>query len=80
MSSFLEKLGHAAQLLITIAVLAAFFTTIYLLMTLTADLPAGVREVLLVLIGVLAGAFKDVVGFYMGSSLGSQKKDQKAAQ
>jgi len=36
--------------------------------------------VLLVLAGVLAGAFKDVVGFWLGSSLGSQKKDDVIKQ
>lgn len=77
MSTLLEKLGHVAQLFITVSVLAAFFTTIYLLMTLETDLPAGAREVLLVLVGVLAGAFKDVVGYFMGSSLSSAKKDQR---
>lgn len=79
MTSFLDKLGHITQLIITVAVMGAFFGTIYLLMTLQVDLHQGVREVLLVLVGVLAGAFKDCVGYFLGSSLGSAKKDAKNA-
>lgn len=74
MTSVLERVGFVAQLLICISILCAFFGTIYLLLTGVEDVAAGVREVLLVLVGVLAGAFKDVVGYYFGSSLGSAKK------
>ena len=74
MTSALDRVGFVAQLLICVSILLAFFGTIYLLLTGVEDVAAGVREVLLVLVGVLAGAFKDVVGYYFGSSLGSAKK------
>lgn len=74
--TFLEKMTHWAQFLVTGAVVFAFFAVIMaLFLYIKADFPAGVREVVLVLVGVLAGAFKDVVGYWMGSSASSQKKD-----
>ena len=66
------------QPLLSFLVVVAFFSTLAMLIFLSRDLPLGVKEVVLVLTGVLAGAFKDVVGFYIGSSLGSQKKDLKS--
>ena len=76
MSSTLDRVGFVAQMIICISILAAFFGTIYLLLTQPMELEMGVREVLLVLVGVMAGAFKDVVGYYFGSSLGSAKKTE----
>lgn len=38
--------------------------------------PASNREPLLVLLGVLAGSYKDVVGFLWGGSMGSEKKTE----
>jgi hypothetical protein len=34
------------------------------------------KDALLILLGVLAGAFSNVVGYFFGSSKGSQAKDQ----
>ena len=70
--------GRIMQPLLSFLVVVAFFGTLAMLIFLSRDLPLGVKEVVLVLTGVLAGAFKDVVGFYIGSSLGSQKKDVKS--
>ncbi len=77
MNSLLDRLGHATQLFVTVTVLLAFFACIYMLMLQKTDMPAGVREVLLVLIGVLAGEFKNCCGYWLGSSLSSAKKDQQ---
>lgn len=82
MNTFLEKLGHLGQILISLLVVFAFFASIGALFYCTfrgVDLANGVKEVLLVLIGVLAGAFKDVCGFWIGSSLSSAKKDSTIA-
>ena len=68
------------QPLISVIVIVAFFGTLAMLIFMARDLPNGVKEVVLVLVGVLAGAFKDVIGFYIGSSLGSQKKDDVIRQ
>jgi len=73
--TFLEKMSHWAQFLVTGAVVFAFFAVIMgMVVYVKSDFPPGVRDVLMVLVGVLAGAFKDVIGFYMGSSAGSQQK------
>jgi len=78
--TFLEKMSHWAQFLVTGAVVFAFFAVILgMVVYVKSDFPPGVRDVLMVLVGVLAGAFKDCVGFYMGSSASSQKKDAAMA-
>jgi hypothetical protein len=79
--NFLNRLGIIAQLAISIGVLAAFFVTLWVLLHFEgSDIPSGIRDVLLVMTGVLAGAFKDVVGYWLGSSHGSQKKDGMIAE
>lgn len=73
--TFLEKMTHWAQFLVTGAVVFAFFGVIAALIYTPTDLPPAVEKVIMVLVGVLAGSFKDVVGYWMGSSASSQKKD-----
>ena len=78
--TFFEKMANWAQFLVTGAVVFAFFGVIMaLFLYVKTDFPAGVREVLLILVGVLAGAFKDCVGYWLGSSASSQKKDAALA-
>ena len=74
--TFLERMGPLMQALVSVAVITAFFLTIYALLFVTSEITQSVREVLLVLIGVLAGAFKDCIGFYLGSSHGSALKTE----
>ena len=38
--------------------------------------PEGNKDALLIVLGVLAGAFSNVVGYFFGSSKGSQSKDE----
>lgn len=74
----MDKLSAVGQLVISILVVLAFFGAIaglYCLAALNIDFPPGAKETLLVLLGVLAGGFKDVLGFQVGSSIGSQRKD-----
>ena len=78
--TLLERIGPWAQLAISALVIVAFMAAIAGLFLIDRDLLPGVREVLLVLIGVLAGAFKDVVGFWVGSSYGSAKKTDQLAE
>ena len=75
----LETVGPAMQALTSIGVLVAFFGTVAALIGMSADIPPGVKEVLLVLVGVLAGAFKDVISYWVGSSYGSQRKTDQLA-
>jgi len=78
----LERLDRTAQLVVSMLVIGALFSCIGALFYCAyanIDLRGGVQEVLLVLTGVLAGAFKDVVGFWIGSSLSSSQKDSTIA-
>ena len=71
------KLGERVKVLVSVLVISAFFGTISALFALSyyeVDFGAGVKEVMLVLIGVLAGSFKDVTGYWIGSSHGSALK------
>lgn len=78
MQSLLERIGPVMQALVSVLVMVSFIATVgVLLATLFGyanDIPTGVKEVLLVLTGVLAGSYKEVVGFWLGSSYGSARK------
>ena len=74
----LDKMTATGQFVISVMTVLAFFASIaglYLLAAMNIDFPPGAKETLLVLLGVLAGGFKDVLGFQVGSSIGSQRKD-----
>jgi len=75
----LDKFGPIAKAVISLLVVAAFFGVIAALFILSAhqkDFPPGIKETLLVLVGVLAGSFKDVVGYYLGGSHSSDRKTE----
>jgi hypothetical protein len=57
-----------ASFIISLIVLGAFFTCIILLFHRTDDFAPGVKDALLILIGVLAGESKEVVSYWLGSS------------
>ena len=59
-------------------IFAGFFAALYLLIK--QEAPAGNKDVLMVLLGVLAGCFKDVSGFLWGGSFGSEKKTEALAE
>lgn len=80
MNTLLDKFGHAAQLFQTVCVTAAFLGSIALLLLVPIDLPAGTRELLSLLVGVLTGSFKDINSYWFGSSLGSAKKEQSTTR
>lgn len=61
---------YGLALIITIG----FFTTIGLLIF--GDLSDSVQDALLILLGVLAGAFSAVVQYFFGSSKGSSDKNE----
>lgn len=42
----------------------------------TVAIPDGARDILLVMLGVVAALVKDVYGYYFGSSDGSQRKTE----
>jgi uncharacterized membrane protein len=55
-------------------IVALIAAIVILLIYSTID--ASVKDSLLVLLGVLAGAFKEVTGFFFGSSKGSSDKNE----
>jgi hypothetical protein len=78
----LDKFGPWAKAIVSVLVILAFFGIIASLIGLTIrdkDFPPGVKETLLVLVGVVAGSFKDVVGYWLGSSHGSERKTELMA-
>ena len=75
----LDKLGPASKAVISLLVVLAFFGCIAALFFTALrdkDFPPGVKETLLVLVGVLAGSFKDVVGYWLGGSHSSDRKTE----
>lgn len=62
-----------AQFTITLIIVAGFMYTLW---ALTKNLiPPDNKETALVLIGILGAAFKDVVGYWFGSTSSSKAKD-----
>lgn len=72
--NWLQRLGFATQMVVSMLVIVGFFGAIVVLMVRQVDIQPAIRDVLLVLIGVLAGSFKEVVGYWLGSSHGSTLK------
>lgn len=75
----LDRFGPWTKAAISMLVLLAFFGVIAALFVTTyreKDFPPGVKETLLVLVGVLAGSFKDVVGYWLGGSHSSDRKTE----
>lgn len=62
---------------ISILVVSGFFIAVILAMTQT--IPAGSENLAYLLIGTLASAFSSVIGYWIGSSQGSQEKNQLLA-
>jgi len=64
--------------LLAVVVNAAFFGVIFSLIFRT--FPEGSRDTLLILLGALAAGWKDVFGYYFGSSSSSARKDDTIAK
>ena len=74
-----ERFGPVVKAIVSTLVLFAFFGIIAALIWLTLrdkDFPPGIKETLLVLVGVVAGSFKDVVGYWLGGSHSSDRKTE----
>lgn len=57
-------------------VVAAFFGSIYLLLTQAVTVQDGMRDVVMMLLGTLAAAFSQVLNFRFGTSAGSKEKTE----
>ena len=62
------------QAILGVVVACGFMGITYLV--LTRVIPTENKDIALILLGQLAGAFITVVGFAFGSSAGSQRKDE----
>lgn len=82
MMASLDRLDRTAQLMVSLLVIFALFActaALFICAFRGIELRGGVQEVLLLLIGVLAAAFKDTVSWWLGSSLSSSQKDSTIA-
>lgn len=77
MNTLLDKFGHAAQLFITVAIVTTFIAIIAVLILRPVDLNSQQRELLVLLLGVLTGVFKEITSYWFGSSLSSAKKQDQ---
>lgn len=78
----LDRYGPIMKGIVSALVILAFLGCIAALFVTALrekDFPPGVKETLLVLVGVLAGSFKDVVGYWIGSSHSSERKTELMA-
>lgn len=69
-------LKNTPQYLVSLLVILFFGAITLALLYMNRDISTTIKDVLLVLTGVLAGAFKDVVGYWLGSSHSSQTKQE----
>lgn len=79
----LDKYGPIMKSVVSLLVILAFFAILGALIILTArekDFPPGIKETLLVLVGVLAGEFKNTCGYWMGTSHSSSRKTEILAE
>jgi hypothetical protein len=78
----LDRFGPAMKAVVSVLIILAFFGIISALLVLTyreKDFPPGIKETLLVLVGVLAGEFKNVCGYWLGTSHSSSRKTELLA-
>ncbi len=79
----LSSYGPWMKGVVSVLVIAAFLGCIAALFVVTyreKDFPPGVKETLLVLVGVLAGEFKNVCGYWLGTSHSSAVKTELMAK
>jgi hypothetical protein len=79
----LDRFGPIAKGAVSLLVIAGFFGIVSALFYMALgdkDFPPGIRETLLVLVGVLAGEFKNVCSYWLGSTHSSARKTEMLAQ
>jgi hypothetical protein len=78
----LTNVGPVAQIMVSGTVAFAFLgsmATLFAFVWQQVDVPPGVKEILCLLIGVLAREFGGVCSFWLGSTNSSQQKDKLIA-
>ena len=66
------------QAFLAVAITVGFFFVIGVLFYATG-IPSSVKDILLVMLGALLASWKEVTGYFFGSSSGSAKKDEQNA-
>jgi hypothetical protein len=75
----LDRFGPYAKGAVSLLVILSFIGMIAALLWMSfrdKDFPPGIKETLLILVGVLAGEFKNVCQYWLGSSHGSFVKNE----
>jgi hypothetical protein len=57
-------------------IMVAFFSVLYLILSQSIDVPASMRDVVMMMIGTLTAAFTQVLNFRFGTSAGSKDKTE----
>lgn len=73
----LDRFGPYARGVVSLLTILAFMGMIVALVWMSfrdKDFPPGIKETLLILVGVLAGEYKNVNGYWIGTSHGSSLK------
>lgn len=73
-----DRFARSVQGFLAVTITIGFFAVIGALMYTGAINPA-VKDILLVLLGALLAAFKEITGYFFGSSSGSANKDRQNA-
>ncbi len=79
----LDKFGPWAKAVVSLLVILSFIGMIGALFWMSLrdkDFPPGIKETLLVLVGVLAGEFKNTCSYWLGTSHGSSVKTSLMAE
>ena len=73
-----KAIKNPIQAILALAAVVGFFTVVMIMMF--RDIPPGVKDLLLTLLGTLATIVVQIYQFYFGSSKGSQDKNEIAKE
>lgn len=78
----LDRFGPVIKAVLSTLIVLGFFALIATLVWLAfrdKDFPPGIKETLLILVGILAGEFKNTCGYWIGTSWSSSRKTELMA-
>lgn len=75
----MENFNRYVQGFLAVAITVGFFVVIGALMSMT-ELPTSVKDILLVMLGALLASFKEITGYFFGSSSSSKSKDDTISE
>ena len=74
-----DTFNRRVQAFLAIAITLGFFGVIAVLMW-RGEIAPGIKDILLVLLGALLASWKELTGYFFGSSSSSAKKDDTIAE